>query len=509
MSIPEPPILPDDTQPSATVSHATQPNRQQSGFSVWILLAVIVFSVVSLIATITFAFSNSAPANPETSAMQVVTLVLGGESREIQTTAETVNDLLLEQRIQLDSDDAISPSIETPLSNGLLIMVARARSVDLVVDGDEQTVRTPFDTPADILAQEDISLREIDLIWVDGTAATIDELSIWPVPANEIIVQHAFEVTVIDGDSETIIQTTAATVGDALYEAGITVYLSDTVIPEQGQALTSDTVITIDRARPITIQVDGVELETRVSGVTVADALTEAGIPLSGYDYSIPAETEPIEAGMTISVLRVTESMESYEETIPYETVYQANAELELDQRQIVQAGAAGIQRYFERVRFENGIEVGREPAGSEQVQTPQNEVIAYGTNIVLRTVNTPEGVHEYWRVLRVYATSYHPAALGGDNITAIGETLRHGIVGADPNIIPYRTNVYVEGYGIGMIADTGGPRSSPYWIDLGYSDEDYKGWHWYVDIYLLTPVPANVDYLLPTWRPMRGLPDN
>ena len=64
---------------------------------------------------------------------------------------------------------------------------------------------------------------------------------------------------------------------------------------------------------------------------------------------------------------------------------------------------------------------------------------------------------------------------------------------------------MYVPGYGLGLMADTGGPRSSPYWIDLGYSDEDYVPWSRYIDVYLLAPVPAEVDYLLPTWTPLRG----
>jgi uncharacterized protein YabE (DUF348 family) len=502
MTIQEPPLLPDDTQPTRSSSRDTL-------VPIWLLVALIVFSSISLIATFVWALSSTAPPGNETLAIQDVILLLEGERRDIQTSLTTVEALLLEQGIGLGADDAISPALDTPLSDGLVITIARARSVLLVVDGETLTVHTPFDTPADILIQAQIKLRPIDHVWVDGTLAGIGELMIWPVPANEIIVQHAFQITVRDGVTETLFETTADTIGDALYEAGIIVYFSDSVTPEQGQALTEDTIITIDRARPVVIQVDGVRLETRVSGTTVADALTEAGIALLGLDYTIPAETEAIEGGMSISVLRVTESIESYEEPIAYETVYQANEQLELDQRQIIQAGETGLQGYHERVRFENGIEVGREPAGSEMIRAPKNEIIAYGTNIVIRSINTSEGTKDYWRVLRMYATSYHPEALGGDNITAIGETLRRGIVASDPNLIAYRSTIYVESYGPGMMADTGGARSSPYWIDLGYSDEDYVSWHRYVDVYLLTPVPANIDYLLPTWRSMRGLPDN
>jgi len=57
---------------------------------------------------------------------------------------------------------------------------------------------------------------------------------------------------------------------------------------------------------------------------------------------------------------------------------------------------------------------------------------------------------------------------------------------------------VYVPNYGIGLVADTGGPRSTRLWIDLGYSDEDFRPWARRVDVYLLTPVPAHINYLLP-----------
>jgi resuscitation-promoting factor RpfB len=51
----------------------------------------------------------------------------------------------------------------------------------------------------------------------------------------------------------------------------------------------------------------------------------------------------------------------------------------------------------------------------------------------------------------------------------------------------------------VGVAADTGGPRLSRYWIDLGYSDEDWVHWAGWTDVYLLTPVPPDIQYLLPT----------
>ena len=152
----------------------------------------------------------------------------------------------------------------------------------------------------------------------------------------------------------------------------------------------------------------------------------------------------------------------------------------------------------YKRQRYENGIEVSREVEETVVVEPPQNQIIAYGTNVVVRTIDTPDGPREYWRVMRLYATSYHPAALGGDNITATGRVLQKGIVGVDRHIIPFGTELFVPGYGVGLAADTGPARGNGMWIDLGYSDEDYQHWSHYTEVYILTPVPAAIDYILP-----------
>ena len=47
------------------------------------------------------------------------------------------------------------------------------------------------------------------------------------------------------------------------------------------------------------------------------------------------------------------------------------------------------------------------------------------------------------------------------------------------------------------MMADTG-PLYRPLFIDLGYSDDDFVPWSRWVDVYLLAPVPAEIQYLLP-----------
>jgi 3D (Asp-Asp-Asp) domain-containing protein len=256
--------------------------------------------------------------------------------------------------------------------------------------------------------------------------------------------------------------------------------------------------IVVRRSRPITVLADGVSIETRSQAETVGEALAEVGVALNGLDYTLPSEVAMLRPDMTIEVVRVTEDVVTEQIAVPFETVYQADAALELDQTALVQDGTLGVDQRNIRVRYENGVEISRTDEGVMRMQEPVNRVVSYGTQIVLRTIDTPEGPREYWRKLRLYATSYHPAALGGDDVTATGRKLVKGIVGIDPKLIPYSTTLYVEGYGVGLAADTGGPRSSRYWIDLGYSDADWVSWSRWVDAYLLAPPPENFPYILP-----------
>ena len=64
-------------------------------------------------------------------------------------------------------------------------------------------------------------------------------------------------------------------------------------------------------------------------------------------------------------------------------------------------------------------------------------------------------------RQVPAQATGYDagPAsALRGEvGRTSIGERARFGIIAVDPRVIPYRSRLYVEGYGPGLAADAGG----------------------------------------------------
>ncbi len=474
--------------------HATQPHRPFLSRQVPLLIG-FALAGVALIAGSIVAFAwLFAQLEPTP-----ITLMVDNTAELIDTRANTVSDLLRERDIALYPNDRVQPALDATIEAAMLVKIDRAHNVTLMVDGQSRLFRTPNTAPAAILQEAGLRVGEDDLLLLDGTEVEAGQLAGWPVPVEHITLRRAVTVHIVDGDTQQTLRTTRQTVGEALYDAGLTLYLADAVSPELNTHITPELEIRITRSQPVTVVADGTTLETRTHAQTVGDALADLGVSLMGLDYSIPGENASLRPGMRVRVIRVTETIISEREELPFGQVEQQDATLELDQIRVLQAGQPGIQLESVRVRYENGIEVSRTPEGVVTVQAPQDRLVTFGTGVVMRDIQTDEaGTLQYWRRVRMLATSYHPAALGGDNITATGQVLTKGIVAADPAVLPYGTQIYVPGYGVGTIADTGGARSTRLWIDLGYDDDNFVPWARWVDVYVLAPVPSEIDYVLP-----------
>jgi hypothetical protein len=56
---------------------------------------------------------------------------------------------------------------------------------------------------------------------------------------------------------------------------------------------------------------------------------------------------------------------------------------------------------------------------------------------------------------------------------------------------------LYIPDYGFATVEDACGGCVGKPWIDLGFTDENFEGWHQWVTVYFLTPVPQNIVYIL------------
>ncbi len=430
-----------------------------------------------------------------------VTLMINDTPRQIQTHQDTVAALLTDIGIQLHPEDSISPPLATSLKSGMTIRVDQARPVRVSVDGQHVTLKTRATSINEILNEAKVTLGAHDELSIEGNlhaGAAEGE-------APRIVIHRAVPLTLHEDGQTTRLYTTAATVGEALHQAGLTLYLADRVRPGLSTRISPTMEVTLKRSTPVIVRADGRSVRTRTHRQQVGDVLADLNIVLTGQDYTKPPYDAPLGQEATIDVFRVSERFRIEQDPIPFESVWRPDPNLEIDHRQLLQEGSPGVRERRIRVRYENGQEVSRTLENEYVAVPPTTHVRGYGTKIVVRTLDTPSGKVEYWRKIRMLATSYSAATSGVSRSnpnygrTATGLTMRRGIVAVDPQLIDLGSKVYVPGYGVGLAGDTGGAIQGKR-IDLGYDDHNLQLWYRWVDVYLLTPVPpaSQIDYTLP-----------
>lgn len=458
---------------------------------------------------------------------RTVTVQVDGIALEVATHRRTVGQLLVDLGVTLHTNDRVSPGLDDPLRRVAAVDVQRGRSVQIVADG--RTVQTASfgRTPREILQDARLVVDHYDQVMIDGVTLGLDEalpvvesqtrtrrffpVSPWAVSQPETLqmrLVRALPIVVHDGGLPYVIRTTAPTVGEALRQAEITIYLGDRVDPSLGSGVDTGLRVTIQRSKPVSVEVDGRTMKTRTRGVTVGDALAEMRIGVSGKDRVEPSLDLPLYDGVKIAVTRLQEDVEVTEEIAPFETLFVADTNLPIDQQQVVNPGAEGITRTRYRVFYEDGQETTRTLEDTWVAQEPEERRIAYGQQIAPQVFTTPEGTQiTYWRKLRMLASSYSASTAGVSpdksyyGRTFTGDVMRYGIVAVDPSIIPLRSQVYVDGYGMGDALDTGSAIRARR-IDLGYDDSNLVLWNRWVDVYLLWPPPSSgqITWVLPNW---------
>jgi uncharacterized protein YabE (DUF348 family) len=425
-----------------------------------------------------------------------VEVIVDGRPLALHTHARTSAAVLRELGILPGERDALSPSASIILdASAATVELRTARPVLIQAPSSTLWQASPDLRVENILDAAGVPLYPGDAVLVDGLSPR--QLAARPGDAPQLIqLQNGYRIELrIDGVSTTLFSA-APTLGEALWENGITLYEGDAIRPAPDSRLSGPLQAEITRAHPLHITVEGGGLETRSAADNVGQALAETGIALVGLDYSVPASDLPLPADGQVRVVRVLEVIQVEQEPLPFTTTYQPVDSLEIDQRSVVQAGAYGVSARRIRVRLEDGSEVARAVEGEWIAQQPQDQITGYGTQIQVRSVATDDGGLEYWRAVQMYATSYSASRAGVSldspsfGITASGKPLTKGLVAIDRSLIAFGTRMYVPGYGFAEAADTGGGVKGR-WIDLGYDDDNYVPWSRYVTVYFLTPVPA------------------
>lgn len=439
---------------------------------------------------------------------QPYTIDVNGDLLSLNGQFRTVADVIKAADLPVGPKDYVWPPTSSQAPASGKITIRQATPVELDLDGRASTLWTHQTDLSSFLSENNINLTPASNISSEGSRVSFESLADAEV-MDAVSVTTTRDVIVKDGPELISLRTDAATVGQALIDAGIKIFEADRVEPEISTWLLPGAEISIERATPVMLRLDGQDFDVRTKEETVAGVLAAAGVGLVGLDESVPNLEHLVKEVDVIGVSRVPAAYEVSETPLPFSSRYQAVESLEIDQRTLLAQGSAGTLKRVARIETRGTEAISPTVVGEWNSLPPSDEVIGYGTNIVVRSLDTPNGPLSYWRVVKMWASAYTAADAGkpptspGYGITASGRPAGNGVVAIDPNVVPFRSQVYVPGYGVGFAGDTGGAVRGR-WIDLGYDEGQLVSWNKYVDVYYLTPVPEadRINYLIPTGLP-------
>ncbi|MEU2350300.1 ubiquitin-like domain-containing protein [Modestobacter sp. NPDC049651] len=249
------------------------------------------------------------------------------------------------------------------------------------------------------------------------------------------VAQKTVTLTV-DGQSRDV-HTYAGTTGEVLADEGLTPAAHDVVLPGTSAEVADGDTIVLNRARPLSLTVDGVRRDLYTTARSVDDALDQLGyrgqdlvlsasrserLPLQGMDLSIDtpknvtllvdgqtrvvsttaataadllaeqqvtlaptdttslALTQPLMNAMTLQVHRVQVSEVTVTEPIDYASVETKDDAATEGTRTVTTKGVKGQQTVTYRVTVTDGVETAREKLGQAVTKAPVDEQVSVGT---------------------------------------------------------------------------------------------------------------------------------
>ncbi len=199
-----------------------------------------------------------------------------------------------------------------------------------------------------------------------------------------INVYRARPVTVEDNGVKTVTITAQKSPRVVAQNAGLTVYPEDYIsfAPGSVQENIIGEKVVIDPATPVQFSLYGTPLTVRTHAKTVADLLSEKNIKLAKGDTVQPAESTPITPDMSIFVNRNGTVTETEQQQIPAPVQVIYDSTLTLGSQAVRQPGTPGIKAVTYQVTTKNGVQVSKNEIQTVVVSQPVTEIVVQGTNV-------------------------------------------------------------------------------------------------------------------------------
>lgn len=360
---------------------------------------------------------------------KAVTLAVNGEMQEVKTYAPTVGKLLSEQEIEVAGHDIVTPSMNTPVEDGLSIQWEQAKQVTIAIDQEDISIWTTKQTVGEMLEEVDIELTEHDEVSPGLKEQLGDD--------NNISIEQAFEFTLIDEGKKRKYWTTPTTIADFLKKENIQLDEFDRVEGDQEDPVNPKSVVQIVRVEK------------------VADVVEE-------------------EAGFAVETRSDDSLLKGHEKVVQQGEKGKVSREFEV----VIEDGKEVSRKMTKEKTLKDSqnkiVAIGTKVVVASATPAPAPPASKSTTDVSVSRNNS--SASEDGKEFYVSATAYTAECNGCSGITATGINLKSNpdlkVIAVDPSVIPLGSKVWVEGYGYAVAGDTGGAIKGKK-IDLHFPNKD------------------------------------
>jgi len=248
-------------------------------------------------------------------------------------------------------------------------------TVEVLADGDVHQLRVHDGTVADALGDAEVDLAADDDVHPELDTEVDGDLRI-------VVTRAITVDVVVDGEEPVTVTAPVASVEGAVHLAGLADLRAEGAVatPAWHDAISDGDVISIQRPVAVTLEVDGGERTVVTLAAQVDDLLSLNDVELGPDDRVSPAPSAALRADQTITVERV-EYVEAAElVALARDEARRNTSSLDRGRTRVEEEGRDGMRRDDYLLTLVDGEEVERELLGSEIVTQPRDRVVLVGT---------------------------------------------------------------------------------------------------------------------------------
>lgn len=275
---------------------------------------------------------------------------------------------------------AVQGLVLASLIGGATAFVALEKTVSLSVDGSVRQVHSFASSVGAVLAGDGVNPGGHDLVTPALGTALID--------GSTITVRYGRQVHLTVNGAPSDVWVHFPTVGAALQELGIRTQGARLSAPAGAPIGRSGLTLSVFTMRHLTFLVDGRSVAVDTTAATVGDALVQAGITLRDQDSpSVPVTSVPTD-GETVSILRITGTTEVKQVSIPYQVTKVDDPGTYVGSTSVQTPGVNGVAQITYALQIVNGVKQQPKEISRVVTKAPVTEVEKVGTKTLPTNVS-------------------------------------------------------------------------------------------------------------------------